>query len=674
MKAICTSIRTNMRPRIADTDESDVIPPFTGCFDRCWHEERRKAVEKFFAKIQHPRYFLLFNALCIVQTIPALYYYISFFQEGFYLINSSGMPPIWGCTIGAIATAIATSAFLPIPSAISTAFCVAVVLWEFFVSVSLFIAAVCLALRTDFYGFAWSLLGSMITCFATCFLIGLGLHARKENLLNPISESSFEDVMGPSSRSGNVNCDGRTVKSDAKFQIPNDRQILSRKYSPAEGDEATESKSTVESGTLLSPRIEISQAIRTRPKDPPKLLRLKIDLPLLFKNESASVEFQEELSYAELCAKISSQVILWIILLALAIIPATFGVEQVVQLRESQSFGPPGTLYLIPIAENSTVSFKMHMHCRGVKGNKPLILLEADAGTSGFSLFNIQKALSGKWRVCLYDRGGYGWSSLPPLGSSTPASTLFRLNKLIQAAEEGHTEQGLILVGHGVGGEIMQAYANRYPSQVSGLALLDVYPSIERLRGYPTDRIHASTLKSCGALQISRTIESLAILRTLSDAFYYSKTAIVDGAFYPEWAQTRYISTQTNGRYWAARYNDFCVNAGAASAWTDYLERASGSSPRAAVFSGNAVSWPSIPKGKPVLIVSAGSTVNGASSDSALCYHQAMLYNQTLSPSTRSQSTSKWIIRDSCHHSLAIDADSTGVAADIDRYFRSYYN
>lgn len=52
------------------------------------------------------------------------------------------MATVWGCTVGAIATAIVTSALVPIPAnTITQTFCIAVILWQFLCCISLFIAA-----------------------------------------------------------------------------------------------------------------------------------------------------------------------------------------------------------------------------------------------------------------------------------------------------------------------------------------------------------------------------------------------------------------------------------------------------------------------------------------------------------------------------------------------------
>jgi hypothetical protein len=69
----------------------------------------RRNLKAFVKSLLCPRFFIAFNIICIIQTVPALYYYISFYQKGFFIANSSGMPPVWGATIGAICSVIVTT-------------------------------------------------------------------------------------------------------------------------------------------------------------------------------------------------------------------------------------------------------------------------------------------------------------------------------------------------------------------------------------------------------------------------------------------------------------------------------------------------------------------------------------------------------------------------------------
>ena len=203
---------------------------------------------------------------------------------------------------------------------------------------------------------------------------------------------------------------------------------------------------------------------------------------------------------------------------------------------------------------------------------------------------------------------------------------------------------------------------------MSGLTILDGYPSIDRLMGYSTHSIYESNLKTCGNLQISRALEPVALMRAVSDVFDVQAKNRGD-QFIPKSELNRFLSTETNGKYWAAQYNDLCVNAGALTAHTDLLNKAAESRLISAYFNGNAVAWPSIPAGRPVLIVSAGSTISGTDAQSVTYLRQAALYNQTLSPTQQS----KWIVCASCDHTLAVDRDSAEVAGYVDQFFSNYF-
>lgn len=618
-----------------------------------------------------------------MQTVPALYYYISFFKSGFYIVNSTGMAPVWGCTIGAIATAIVTTALVPIPpQTITATFCAAVIIWEFLVCGSLFIAAVCLAIMSDYHGFVWSVIGSISTGCAGCFLLWLGLEVIKrrkvEKYENHLDNAPFRPPF-MSSMSDNMSSDGRSSKSDVVIQIgERDRSSLDRSSlgTPERSERSRERSRERLSEPSDVPKHHIFRSSKLDSIPQPIGPSDDFFLDDIYSQDRKAVKTTTEsepnavqrpscLGVVKFCV---IQILLWAILFVFSIIPAGFGIQQAIQLSELIKYGIPGTLYSIPSAQNSTISLNMHIYCLGPKTSRPTLLFEADKGTSGFSFFNMQSTLSPTWRVCTYDRGGYGWSALPPLGSSTPTAVAFRLHALLDSAGEGQSSSGIVLIGHGTGGELAQLYALTYPSQVSGLAILDGYPNIDRLMGLSTNSIYQSNLKKCSDLQISRALEPVALMRAVTDVFDV-KTKNRGDQFVPQSQFNKYVSTQTNGKYWAAQYNDLCVNAGAVTAHTDLLNQAAERRVVSAYFTGNAVAWPSLPANRPVLVVSAGSSISGSDAQSMTYFRQAALYNMTLSSSQQS----KWIVCASCDHSLAVDRDSTAVSGYIDQHFSNYF-
>ena len=63
------------------------------------------------------------------------------------------------------------------------------------------------------------------------------------------------------------------------------------------------------------------------------------------------------------------------------------------------------------------LDIKIRVYCTGTKNlTRPSLLLEAGGGSSAIDLIAIQNLLSKDYRVCSYDRAGYGksWSGSYP--------------------------------------------------------------------------------------------------------------------------------------------------------------------------------------------------------------------------------------------------------------------
>lgn len=122
---------------------------------------------------------------------------------------------------------------------------------------------------------------------------------------------------------------------------------------------------------------------------------------------------------------------------------------------------PPGNLYDIG-------GYRLHMHCEGQ--GKPAVIL--DAGIGGFSLewLPVQRLLRTEtFRVCVYDRAGYGWSDPGP----APRTTDRIVEELHQLLDTAAISPPYVLVGHSFGGYNMQYFAKSYPREVDGLVLVD---------------------------------------------------------------------------------------------------------------------------------------------------------------------------------------------------------
>ena len=112
-------------------------------------------------------------------------------------------------------------------------------------------------------------------------------------------------------------------------------------------------------------------------------------------------------------------------------------------------------------------SHRLHINCMG-QGSPTIII---DSGIGGFSLewSKVQSKLSGQYKVCSYDRAGYGWSDPGP----TPRTTARISRELRVLLSEAKVDGPYILVGHSFGGYNIRYFASEYPDMVAGMVFVD---------------------------------------------------------------------------------------------------------------------------------------------------------------------------------------------------------
>ena len=112
-------------------------------------------------------------------------------------------------------------------------------------------------------------------------------------------------------------------------------------------------------------------------------------------------------------------------------------------------------------------SHRLHINCIG-EGSPTVII---DSGIGGFSLewSRVQNKLSNEFRVCSYDRAGYGWSDPGP----TPRTTVRISRELRILLSEAEVKGPYILVGHSFGGYNIRYFASEYPDLVAGMVFVD---------------------------------------------------------------------------------------------------------------------------------------------------------------------------------------------------------
>lgn len=581
---------------IVNEGQDELPVPKRSCTYLC--RTLNKLLQDFIKSLKHPVGFLVFNIICIIHTIVALTYYIKFFMEDFYIEKSSGMPPTWGATIPAFACVFVTTGVGPPlpPHIITKPYCIAVILWEFVIFISLLITAICLGCLEDYHGMGWSIVGSLTGLAGGIFLLRFGIEYEKR--LNE--------------------------QKDVPFNLQ-DTSVSVNEITLEDGEDNRPAEQTVE--------------IQTNNK-------------------------VNELSRLTWVGIYFARGFLWVILFVFAVIPSGFGVGEALIAAERNTYKYPGELYNVPSSEKThNIKIRMHIHCTGpISSTKPTILIEGAFGESGYLYEGLQSELKSNWRTCIYDRAGYGWSDVAPLGSATPETNAYRLNYLLNVAGEFSSSSTgtLILVGHKEGGEMMQVYANIYPSRVAGLALLDSYMNIDRLKGTSNKDITAATKVQCDNWNIGRALESCAIMRIVNEIA--NKVLEKAGqAFTPTSKRNMFYSTQNNGNYYPTHYSDLCFH-DAATQFTDYLTNLGTQS------NGN-VKWPQIASNRPVYLVAASKTLSGQYG--SLYSSQLTYLSSTLSASN----TISTIICSDCYDTFPYDSNDhiVWLAKNLDTYFKITY-
>jgi pimeloyl-ACP methyl ester carboxylesterase len=119
------------------------------------------------------------------------------------------------------------------------------------------------------------------------------------------------------------------------------------------------------------------------------------------------------------------------------------------------------------------------VYCTLKGDGKPTVLIEAAMGAVSPEWWVIQDELARNTRVLTYDRAGHGWSG-PADEPRTSEAMAAELKELI---DELGIDGPLVLVGHSLGGLLVNHFARLFPEMVGGVLLIDpASPDNDRFR------------------------------------------------------------------------------------------------------------------------------------------------------------------------------------------------
>lgn len=150
---------------------------------------------------------------------------------------------------------------------------------------------------------------------------------------------------------------------------------------------------------------------------------------------------------------------------------------------------------------------KLHLYCIG--SGSPTVIIEPGIGVDWSGWYRVAPELARSNRICVYDRGGYGWSEAGPQ-PRTARQLADELHSLLSTAEVAGP---YILVAHSFGGYIARTYASRYRDSLAGVVLVDPSNEDEPLPPRPLLRKIAALFPPVDVQRLPRLFEGAGALQ-----------------------------------------------------------------------------------------------------------------------------------------------------------------
>lgn len=184
---------------------------------------------------------------------------------------------------------------------------------------------------------------------------------------------------------------------------------------------------------------------------------------------------------------------------------------------------------------------QVHVQEGGVAA--PAVIFESGLGEDLSSWSRVQPQVASFAHTVAYDRPGLGTSEPSPVPRDL-AKMAGELHSLLVAAKVGPP---YVLVGHSLGGAIVEIFANLYPSDVAGVVLVD--PEDGRLDGLLRSNMSASDWESRQAAIDQALPRMPAAVRAELEAFKKSAGYPDDAFVFQQMPVVLLTGTKTNPEF-----------------------------------------------------------------------------------------------------------------------------
>jgi pimeloyl-ACP methyl ester carboxylesterase len=149
---------------------------------------------------------------------------------------------------------------------------------------------------------------------------------------------------------------------------------------------------------------------------------------------------------------------LLVAVVALAVTGAAY--QGIGTARDRRDYPAPGRLVDVG-------GYRLHIYCTG--SGAPTVILDALFPGTVSNWAWVQPEIAKTTRVCAYDRAGLGWSDRGP----TPRDARQHARELHALLAAAAIPGPYVLVGHSLGGLSVRMFADQYPDEVAGMALIE---------------------------------------------------------------------------------------------------------------------------------------------------------------------------------------------------------